>query len=339
MVNGDPLVIDFGIAHLVNATRLTQTGMFVGTPGYLAPEIIRDSEITQAADVHALASRCSSVRRASRRSARAVRGRLLQHHGGPGQHRPGAPPGCAAGSARHCAVEARRPAERPVACCRMARPSTRTVTSSTRRRPTAAPRAARGCGNADGTRVLDGATPDATHVLHGAASETDTCRRPSAPAGDGGQLLRPAAAGAVRRAGAARAQTAVRRADRGARSAGSSPAAGPVHHRVRAASGLHARPPSPAAYVPARALGPGGVQHPAAAVRRPAGRRIPGPAADRPGQADAPPTQSQPRPHTPARRPRTPPAGPPALPRGPPGAAGLLLTIAGRAGAACCRSW
>ncbi|WP_248958110.1 serine/threonine-protein kinase [Sphaerisporangium perillae] len=56
LVNGDPLVIDFGIAHLVNATRLTQTGMFVGTPGYLAPEIIRDDEITQAADVHALAA-------------------------------------------------------------------------------------------------------------------------------------------------------------------------------------------------------------------------------------------------------------------------------------------
>nr|WP_189178833.1 serine/threonine-protein kinase [Microbispora rosea] len=56
LVDGEPLVIDFGIAHLVNATRLTQTGMFVGTPGYLAPEIIRDSEITQAADVHALAA-------------------------------------------------------------------------------------------------------------------------------------------------------------------------------------------------------------------------------------------------------------------------------------------
>ncbi|MGW4641454.1 serine/threonine-protein kinase [Sphaerisporangium sp. NPDC004334] len=56
LVGGDPLVIDFGIAHLVNATRLTQTGMFVGTPGYLAPEIIRDDEITQAADVHALAA-------------------------------------------------------------------------------------------------------------------------------------------------------------------------------------------------------------------------------------------------------------------------------------------
>ncbi|GAA0921360.1 hypothetical protein GCM10009560_20110 [Nonomuraea longicatena] len=56
LIGHEPLVIDFGIAHLVNATRLTQTGMFVGTPGYLAPEIIRDSEITQAADVHALAS-------------------------------------------------------------------------------------------------------------------------------------------------------------------------------------------------------------------------------------------------------------------------------------------
>ncbi|NRQ32213.1 serine/threonine protein kinase [Nonomuraea sp. NN258] len=56
IVAGEPLVIDFGIAHLVNAVRLTQTGMFVGTPGYLAPEIIRNSQITQAADVHALAS-------------------------------------------------------------------------------------------------------------------------------------------------------------------------------------------------------------------------------------------------------------------------------------------
>ncbi|MFG1945038.1 protein kinase [Nonomuraea sp. NPDC048826] len=56
LVDGEPLVIDFGIAHLVNATRLTQTGMFVGTPGYLAPEIIRDTDITQRADVHSLAS-------------------------------------------------------------------------------------------------------------------------------------------------------------------------------------------------------------------------------------------------------------------------------------------
>ncbi|MEU4580118.1 serine/threonine-protein kinase [Nonomuraea sp. ATR24] len=56
LVGDEPLVIDFGIAHLVNAARLTQSGMFVGTPGYLAPEIIRGSVITPAADVHALAS-------------------------------------------------------------------------------------------------------------------------------------------------------------------------------------------------------------------------------------------------------------------------------------------
>ncbi|GGT08381.1 serine/threonine-protein kinase [Nonomuraea spiralis] len=56
MVGGEPLVIDFGIAHVIDAARLTQSGMFVGTPGYLAPEIIRASQITPAADVHALAS-------------------------------------------------------------------------------------------------------------------------------------------------------------------------------------------------------------------------------------------------------------------------------------------
>jgi hypothetical protein len=56
IVGETPLVIDFGIAHLVDAVRLTRTGMFVGTPGYLAPEIIKGEQITQAADVHALAS-------------------------------------------------------------------------------------------------------------------------------------------------------------------------------------------------------------------------------------------------------------------------------------------
>jgi len=50
--DGDPVVIDFGIAHTGDATRLTQTGMFMGTPGYLAPEVIEGQPSTEASDIH-----------------------------------------------------------------------------------------------------------------------------------------------------------------------------------------------------------------------------------------------------------------------------------------------
>ena len=40
LVDGEPVVIDFGIAQAPDSTRLTMTGMFMGTPGYLAPEVI-----------------------------------------------------------------------------------------------------------------------------------------------------------------------------------------------------------------------------------------------------------------------------------------------------------
>jgi hypothetical protein len=48
-----PVVIDFGIAQGPDATRLTMTGMFMGTPGYLAPEVIGGQPSSQASDVHA----------------------------------------------------------------------------------------------------------------------------------------------------------------------------------------------------------------------------------------------------------------------------------------------
>lgn len=35
LLDGEPVLIDFGIAQAVDSTRLTQTGMFIGTPGYL----------------------------------------------------------------------------------------------------------------------------------------------------------------------------------------------------------------------------------------------------------------------------------------------------------------
>ena len=50
--DGEPVVIDFGIAQLPETTRLTMTGMFMGTPGYLAPEVIEGKESGSASDVH-----------------------------------------------------------------------------------------------------------------------------------------------------------------------------------------------------------------------------------------------------------------------------------------------
>ncbi len=53
LVNGDPVVIDFGIAQALDSTRLTMTGMFMGTPGYLSPEVIEGHNSTSFSDVHA----------------------------------------------------------------------------------------------------------------------------------------------------------------------------------------------------------------------------------------------------------------------------------------------
>jgi len=54
MLQGEvPVVIDFGIAQGPDATRLTMTGMFMGTPGYLAPEVIEGQPSSEASDIHA----------------------------------------------------------------------------------------------------------------------------------------------------------------------------------------------------------------------------------------------------------------------------------------------
>ncbi|WP_238705441.1 serine/threonine-protein kinase [Serinicoccus profundi] len=46
----EPVVIDFGIAQVADDVRLTSTGLVMGTPGYLSPELVDGGEITEATD-------------------------------------------------------------------------------------------------------------------------------------------------------------------------------------------------------------------------------------------------------------------------------------------------
>jgi hypothetical protein len=51
---GRPQLTDFGIARLVDATRVTATGLVVGTAAYMAPEQVRGEIVGPPADVYAL---------------------------------------------------------------------------------------------------------------------------------------------------------------------------------------------------------------------------------------------------------------------------------------------
>ncbi|QKV72442.1 serine/threonine-protein kinase [Amycolatopsis sp. Hca4] len=51
---GGPLITDFGIAHALDSTRITGTGLVTGTAAYLAPEQILGELAGPAADIYAL---------------------------------------------------------------------------------------------------------------------------------------------------------------------------------------------------------------------------------------------------------------------------------------------
>lgn len=51
-----PVLIDFGVAHAVEDSRLTLTGVVLGTPAYLAPEAVMGAAPTPATDIHGWAA-------------------------------------------------------------------------------------------------------------------------------------------------------------------------------------------------------------------------------------------------------------------------------------------
>ncbi|GAB7193394.1 serine/threonine-protein kinase [Kineococcus sp. NUM-3379] len=50
LLDGRPVVIDFGIAHVADDVRLTTTGLVMGTPGYLSPEVVGGGAVSAATD-------------------------------------------------------------------------------------------------------------------------------------------------------------------------------------------------------------------------------------------------------------------------------------------------
>ena len=52
--DGTAALTDFGLARASDSTRITHDGQLVGTPHYIAPELIEGAEATRASDVYAL---------------------------------------------------------------------------------------------------------------------------------------------------------------------------------------------------------------------------------------------------------------------------------------------
>ncbi|MGS2640740.1 protein kinase domain-containing protein [Streptosporangium sp. G12] len=53
LTDGEPVVIDFGIASALDSPSVTASGAVLGTPGYLAPEVLEGAEAGSEADVFA----------------------------------------------------------------------------------------------------------------------------------------------------------------------------------------------------------------------------------------------------------------------------------------------
>lgn len=221
-----PVLIDFGLARLAEDPRLTHTGWLLGTPGYLAPEILYGDDATTASDVHAWAA--TVVFAATGRPpfgsgpAMAIMDRVRR-----GEHDLSAVPASVLPLVREGLAP--DPADRPttgalVAALRAPAPAPGPVVLDQPTMPwVVAAHADRAARDADATDVLDGRPPTAlappsTKPLTVAAPVASTPARepymqPPPPAQPSGDRARPSLlpAGATRRptAGVGRAQRAL----------------------------------------------------------------------------------------------------------------------------------
>jgi serine/threonine protein kinase len=83
MTEGEPVVIDFGIASALDSLSVTASGAVVGTPGYLAPEVLEGRAVGVEADVFAfgatLAYAATGRQPYGQGPASAVAYRVVQH--------------------------------------------------------------------------------------------------------------------------------------------------------------------------------------------------------------------------------------------------------------------
>ena len=51
---GAPVLMDFGIAHVIDSETLTATGAMIGSPAHMAPEVVNGEPLTYGADIFSM---------------------------------------------------------------------------------------------------------------------------------------------------------------------------------------------------------------------------------------------------------------------------------------------
>ncbi|MEE2645230.1 MAG: serine/threonine-protein kinase [Myxococcota bacterium] len=56
--SGEPVLCDFGIAHVVDAETLTVTGAMIGSPAHIAPELVDGLPVSERSDIYSMGTVC-----------------------------------------------------------------------------------------------------------------------------------------------------------------------------------------------------------------------------------------------------------------------------------------